>query len=105
MYKRQGFLFNIVVTMALFHIGGIVNYRTMLERWRPVVVGIFAVAAFASPKGILTMLLLATPIALTYVLGLGVLYVLTAGGRLFGGGGGGGGRSDPDPEPESAVAE
>ncbi len=100
-----GFLFNIVVTMALFHIGGIVNYRTMLERWRPVVVGIFAVAAFASPKGILTMLLLATPIALTYVLGLGVLYVLTAGGRLFGGGGGGGGRSDPDPEPESAVAE
>ncbi|QSX00765.1 twin-arginine translocase subunit TatC [Haloterrigena alkaliphila] len=84
-----GFLLNIVVTMALFHIGGIVNYRTMLARWRPVVIGIFTVAAFASPKGILTMLLLAFPIALTYVLGLGLLYVLTAGGRLFGGGRGG----------------
>ncbi|MDQ2050805.1 twin-arginine translocase subunit TatC [Natronolimnohabitans sp. A-GB9] len=95
-----GFLFNIVVTMALFHLGGIVSYRSMLERWRPVVVGIFTVAAFASPKGILTMLLLATPIALTYVLGLAVLYVLTGGGRLFGGGGGG--RTDPEPE---AAAE
>ncbi|RQG97433.1 twin-arginine translocase subunit TatC [Natrarchaeobius oligotrophus] len=85
-----GFLFNIIVTMALFHVGGIVSYRTMLAGWRPVVVGIFVVAAFASPKGILTMLLFAIPIALTYVLGLAVLYVLTGGGRLFGGSGGGG---------------
>ncbi|APW96935.1 translocase [Halobiforma lacisalsi AJ5] len=84
-----GFLFNIVVTMALFHVGGIVSYRTMLRGWRPVVVGIFAVAAIASPKGILTMLMVAIPIALTYVLGLAVLYLLTGGGRLFGGEGGG----------------
>ncbi len=91
-----GFLFNIIVTMALFHVGGIIHYRTMLGRWRPVVVGIFTVAAFASPKGILTMLLVAFPIALTYMLGLGVLYVLTAGGRLFGGGG-----SEPTPEPDA----
>ncbi|AFZ72698.1 twin-arginine translocase subunit TatC [Natronobacterium gregoryi] len=84
-----GFLFNVVVTMALFHVGGIVRYRTMLRGWRPVVVGIFAVAAVASPKGILTMLLFAIPIALTYMLGLAVLYALTGGGRLFGGKGGG----------------
>ncbi|THE62719.1 translocase [Salinadaptatus halalkaliphilus] len=80
-----GFLFNIIVTMFLFHAGGIVHYRTMLKGWRPVVVGIFVVAAFASPKGILTMLLLAIPIALTYVLGLVIVHVLTLGGRLFGG--------------------
>ncbi|MFP8951655.1 twin-arginine translocase subunit TatC [Natrialbaceae archaeon A-arb3/5] len=80
-----GFLFNIIVTMALFHVGGIINYRTMLRGWRPVVVGIFAIAGIASPKGILTMLLFAIPIALTYLLGLAVLYVLTGGGRLFGG--------------------
>lgn len=90
-----GFLFNIIVTMALFHIGGIVNYRTMLKRWRPIVVGIFTAAAFFSPKGILTMLLVAIPIALTYMLGLAVLYVLTGGGRFFGGGGG---SSDPGSE-------
>ncbi len=94
-----GFLFNIIVTMALFHVGGIIHYRTMLARWRPVVVGIFTVAAFASPKGILTMLLVAFPIALTYMLGLGVLYVLTAGGRLFGGGG-----SEPTPEPDADAS-
>ncbi|AEH36182.1 twin-arginine translocase subunit TatC [Halopiger xanaduensis] len=99
-----GFLFNVVVTMALFHIGGIVSYRTMLERWRPAVVGVFAIAAFASPKGILTMLLLAIPIALTYLLGLAVLYVLTAGGRLFGGGRGGA-PAEPEADADGAVAE
>ncbi|WP_049922240.1 twin-arginine translocase subunit TatC [Halopiger djelfimassiliensis] len=98
-----GFLFNIIVTMALFHVGGIISYRTMLDRWRPVVVGIFAVAAFASPKGILTMLLFAIPIALTYMIGLAVLYVLTAGGRLFDGGGGGETAIEPEPESETAA--
>ncbi|WP_121743998.1 twin-arginine translocase subunit TatC [Natronorubrum halophilum] len=92
-----GFLMNIIVTMGLFHVGGIISYRTMLRRWRPVVVGIFTVAAIASPKGILTMLLFAIPIALTYLLGLAVLYVLTGGGRLFGGGGGS--TADPDSGP------
>ncbi|MFC4986223.1 twin-arginine translocase subunit TatC [Saliphagus infecundisoli] len=80
-----GFLLNIVVTMALFHVGGLVPYRTMLKGWRVVIVAIFTAAAFASPSGILTMLLLAFPIAATYLLGLAVLYVLTAGGRFFGG--------------------
>ncbi|WP_114578022.1 twin-arginine translocase subunit TatC [Saliphagus sp. LR7] len=80
-----GFLLNIVVTMALFHVGGLVPYRTMLRGWRVVIVAIFTVAAFATPSGILTMLLFAFPIALTYLLGLGVLYLLTAGGRFFGG--------------------
>ncbi|WP_254861552.1 twin-arginine translocase subunit TatC [Halovivax gelatinilyticus] len=83
-----GFLMNIVVTMALFHVGNIVSYRSMLRYWRPAVVGIFAFAAVVSPRGLLTMLAFAIPIALTYVIGLLVLYVLTAGGRLFGGGGG-----------------
>ncbi|SDC68392.1 twin-arginine translocase subunit TatC [Natrinema hispanicum] len=99
-----GFLLNIIVTMALFHVGGIVSYRSMLERWRPVVVGIFVLAAFASPEGVLTMFMVAFPIALTYLLGLAVLYVLTGGGRLFGGGGGS--AADPDAEDaEMATAE
>ncbi|SFS33513.1 twin-arginine translocase subunit TatC [Halostagnicola kamekurae] len=95
-----GFLFNIIVTMAMFHVGGIVDYRTMLDRWRSVVVGVFVIAAVASPKGILTMLALATPIALTYVLGLGILYLLTGGGRLFGDGGGGQADSETAAVPE-----
>ncbi len=91
-----GFLANIIMTMALFHVGGVVSYRTMLKRWRPIVVGIFTVAAIATPKGILTMLIIAFPIAITYMLGLGLLYVLTAGGRLFDGGGG---SETVEPEP------
>ncbi len=93
-----GFLFNIIVTMTLFHVGGIISYRTMLAHWRPVVVGIFTIAAFVSPKGILTMLLVSIPIALTYLLGLAILYILTGGGRLFGGGG-----SKPTPEPDTSA--
>ncbi|AGB30085.1 Sec-independent periplasmic protein translocase [Natrinema pellirubrum DSM 15624] len=97
-----GFLLNIIVTMALFHVGGVVSYRSMLERWRPVVVGIFVLAAFFSPKGVLMMLLFSIPIALTYLLGLGILYVLTGGGRLFGGGGGG---STAEPDGTGATPE
>jgi sec-independent protein translocase protein TatC len=98
-----GFLLNIVVTMGLFHAGGIVSYRTMLERWRPVVVGVFALSAFFSPKGVLMMLMFSIPIALTYLLGLAVLYVLTGGGRLFGGGGGS--AAEPDPDEAGAAPE
>jgi len=98
-----GFLLNIIVTMGLFHVGGVASYRSMLERWRPVVVGIFVIAAFFSPKGILMMLLFAIPISLTYLLGLAVLYVLTGGGRLFGGGGGGS-TAPPDAEDAGATA-
>ncbi|MFC6719556.1 twin-arginine translocase subunit TatC [Natrialbaceae archaeon GCM10025810] len=83
-----GFLFNIIVTMALFHVGGLVPYRAMLERWRPVVLAIFVFSALFTPKGVLTMLLFAIPLAITYLLGLFVLYLLTGGGRLFGGNGG-----------------
>ncbi|QLG49927.1 twin-arginine translocase subunit TatC [Natrinema halophilum] len=97
-----GFLFNIIVTMALFHAGGIVSYRSMLERWRPFVVATFTLSAFFSPKGVLMMLVFAIPISLTYLIGLIVLYVLTAGGRLFGGGGGA--VADPDAEDASASA-
>ncbi len=97
-----GFLLNIIVTMALFHVGGVVSYRAMLERWRPVVVGIFVLAAFFSPKGVLMMLIFSIPIALTYLLGLGILYVLTGGGRLFGGGGGG---STAEPDETGAAPE
>ena len=81
-----GFLFNILVTMGLFHVGGIVHYRTMLRGWRVVVVATFVFAAVASPSGILTMLVIAIPIAVTYLLGLVLLGILTLGGRLFGGG-------------------
>jgi sec-independent protein translocase protein TatC len=92
-----GIFIDIVVTMLLFHWGNIVKYRTMREFWRPIVVSIFLAAALLSPKGVLTMLVLSVPIAIAYLLGLGLLSVVTLPWRLRGGGGG--------DEPEEPTAE
>lgn len=68
-------------------------YRTMLKRWRPVVVEIFVLGAFSSPDSVLMMLLFAIPISGMYLSELPLLCVLTAGGRLLGG------AADPVVEP------
>jgi sec-independent protein translocase protein TatC len=76
-----GLLAEIPVTMFLFHKGGIVSFTTMYERWREVVITIVALAALLSPDGIFTMFILGIPTALAYLLGLGILWVYTLGGR------------------------
>ncbi|WP_256295691.1 twin-arginine translocase subunit TatC [Haloarchaeobius salinus] len=93
-----GIFIDIIVTMLLFHWGNIVKYRTFREFWRPIVVSIFLAAALFSPSGVLTMLVLSIPIAMAYLLGLGLLSIATIPWRLRGGGGGGG-------EPEEPAAE
>ncbi|SNZ15609.1 sec-independent protein translocase protein TatC [Natronoarchaeum philippinense] len=82
-----GLLANIPVTMLLFARSGVVSFGAMLKRWRVVVLAIFAIAGVATPNGILTMLLFAAPVALAYLLGLGVLWIVTLPGRLRGRGG------------------
>jgi len=76
-----GLLAEIPVTMFLFHRGGIVPFSLMYERWREVVVGTLVLAAVLSPSGIFTMFLVGVPTALAYMLGLGILWVYTLGGR------------------------
>ncbi|MFB6164410.1 MAG: twin-arginine translocase subunit TatC [Haloarculaceae archaeon] len=76
-----GLLAEIPVSMTLFHVGGIVSYDTMQRYWREVVVALFAASALLSPRGVFTMLLMAIPAALAYLLGLAVLWVITLGGR------------------------
>jgi sec-independent protein translocase protein TatC len=68
-----GLLAEVPVTMWLFDRGGIVSYETMLKRWRVVVLGIFAAAGLFSPKGILTMFLLALPTSFAFAVGLASL--------------------------------
>jgi sec-independent protein translocase protein TatC len=84
-----GLLADIPVTMWLFDRGGIVSYRTMLARWRVVVLGVFAVAGLALPGGTLTMFIIAVPVCVAYAVGLALLWTLALPGRLRGG------RSDP----------
>ena len=71
-----GLLAEVPVTMWLFDRGEIVSYETMRDRWRVVVLGIFAAAGMFSPKGILTMFLLGLPTSLAFAVGLGVLWVI-----------------------------
>ena len=72
-----GLLAELPVTMFLFHRGGIVSYATMRRRWRVFVIGVFAIAGFATPRGIFTMFIVAIPAAVAYGAGLGVLWVYT----------------------------
>ena len=76
-----GLLAEIPVTMFLFHKGGIVPFRLMYERWREVVIAIVSLSAILSPSGIFTMFIVGIPTALSYLLGLGILWVYTLGGR------------------------
>ncbi len=76
-----GLLAEIPVTMFLFHKGGIIPFHLMYERWREVVIAIVALSAILSPSGIFTMFIVGIPTALAYMLGLGILWVYTLGGR------------------------
>jgi sec-independent protein translocase protein TatC len=68
-----GILAEIPVTMWLFARGNIVPYRLMRKHWRPVVLAFFAIAGFASPKGVFTMFIIAIPATVAYGIGLGGL--------------------------------
>ena len=81
-----GLLADIPISMWLFHRGGIVSYERMRKSWRGVVLAIFVFATFFSSSSIWTMFLLAIPTAAAYLLGLGVLWVYTLGGRRGSGG-------------------
>ncbi|WP_436925199.1 twin-arginine translocase subunit TatC [Halosimplex amylolyticum] len=76
-----GLLVEVPVTMFLFHRGGLVTFQTMFDRWRTVVMAIIVTAAFLTPSSLLTMLVFSIPTAFAYMVGLGLLWVYTLGGR------------------------
>jgi sec-independent protein translocase protein TatC len=76
-----GLLAEIPVTMLLFHRGGIVSFQQMFSRWREVVFSVFLATGLLTPATLLTMLVVAIPISLAYLLGLGLLWVYTLGGQ------------------------
>ena len=76
-----GILAVIPVSMLLFHQGNLVTYGSMRNRWREVTLGVLGVAAFVSPRGVFTMFLLGIPVVAAYMFGLGLLWLLTLGGR------------------------
>ncbi|MFB6301298.1 MAG: twin-arginine translocase subunit TatC [Haloferacaceae archaeon] len=75
-----GILLDIPVFMVLLNTAGI-PYRAMRDRWREVTVAIMAFAAVFTPADAITMLLVTVPLMAAYGLGLGVLFLVTLGGR------------------------
>jgi sec-independent protein translocase protein TatC len=76
-----GLLADIPISMVLFQQGGLVPYRIMRNRWREFVLTVTILAAFFTPGSLLSMLIVLVPVVAAYGVGLGVLWVLTLGGR------------------------
>jgi Sec-independent protein secretion pathway component TatC len=76
-----GLLAMVPATMLLFHHGSIVSFSRMRRSWRVTVFAMFVVAGVFSPGGLFTMLMIAIPTALAYLLGLGLLWMYDRIGR------------------------
>ncbi|WP_123535071.1 twin-arginine translocase subunit TatC [Halosimplex salinum] len=76
-----GLLVEVPVTMFLFHRGRLITFQSMFDRWRTVVMAIIVTAAFITPSSLLTMLVFSIPTAGAYMVGLGILWLYTLGGR------------------------
>ncbi|MFC7187867.1 twin-arginine translocase subunit TatC [Halorubrum yunnanense] len=75
-----GFLADIPIAMVLLNNTG-VPYRTFRNRWREVTVGIMLVAAVFTPADVITMFLATLPLMAAYGVGVGLLFLVTFGGR------------------------
>jgi len=75
-----GFLADIPVAMILLNNAGI-PYQAFRSRWREVTVGILVFAAVFTPADVITMFLATLPLMAAYGVGVGVLFLVTFGGR------------------------
>ena len=75
-----GFLADIPIAMLLLNNAG-VPYRVFRSRWREVTVGIMLFAAVFTPADVITMILATLPLMAAYGVGIGVLFLVTFGGR------------------------
>ncbi|MFB6293620.1 MAG: twin-arginine translocase subunit TatC [Halonotius sp.] len=75
-----GLLVDIPILMVLLNRAGL-PYGAMRARWREVTIGLLTTAAILTPADITTMFLVTIPLMGAYGVGLGVLFLVTAGGR------------------------
>ncbi|WP_418281426.1 twin-arginine translocase subunit TatC [Halorubrum sp. DTA98] len=75
-----GFLADVPVLMVLLNKAG-VPYGAFRGRWREVTVGVLLFAAVFTPADVITMFLMTVPLMFAYGVGLGVLFLVTFGGK------------------------
>ncbi len=61
-----GISFQLPVILSLLAYVGILSYKTLMDKWRYAVLGIFTLSAFITPPDALSMILLALPLVLIY---------------------------------------
>jgi sec-independent protein translocase protein TatC len=72
-----GLLANVPVTMGLFHIGNIAEFRLQRKYWREITFAIFVAGWLLTPSGVFTMLIFGFSVMLAFLLGLLVLWIVT----------------------------
>ena len=72
-----GACFQLPVVVFFLSRMGVVNWRDLFRGFRYALVGIFAVSAFITPPDTLTQVLMAGPLTVLYVLGIGVAAVFS----------------------------
>ena len=77
-----GLFLAVPMTLVLFHASGLVSFDAMARRWRVIVFGIVVAATLLTPRGLMVMVLLAVPTVLAFMLGLGLLWLLTLPQRI-----------------------
>jgi len=75
-----GFLADIPILMLLLNNAG-VPYDVFRSRWREVTVGIMLFAAVFTPADVIKMFLATLPLMAAYGVGIGLLFLVTFGGR------------------------
>jgi sec-independent protein translocase protein TatC len=75
-----GLLADIPILMILLNKAG-VPYAAFRSRWREVTVALLTVGALFTPADIMTMFLVTMPLMAAYIIGIGILFVVTVGGR------------------------
>jgi sec-independent protein translocase protein TatC len=75
-----GILVDVPILMILLNTAGL-GYVSMRTRWREVTVAVLTFAAVFTPASVGTMFMVTIPLMAAYGVGLGVLFVLTLGGR------------------------
>ncbi|SDX93753.1 twin-arginine translocase subunit TatC [Halopenitus persicus] len=75
-----GVLADVPILMVLLNSAG-VPYDAFRNRWREATIAAMTFAAVLTPADIVTMLLVTVPLLAAYWVGVGVLFVITLGGR------------------------
>ena len=76
-----GLVFELPVFAMFLSALGVIDHTTLWKHWRAAVIGSFVLGAFLTPADPMTMVLLAVPLCLLFLLSVVVAYFFSRGGK------------------------